>query len=164
MDSQNLEGLLWLSGALYIQSTVFGPPLLLSDKRFSFTSWVATQNSQPHLSPTLQLQMAENRAVVSCPLLDAAQLAELKEAGDCGSVELAKALKLNQSLTKLNLYFCRIGSAGVTALAQALEVNRSLVELALDGNDFCDQLLWSHPAWQPLSSFLDAGVFQLLSP
>ena len=59
--------------------------------------------------------------------------------GDQVATGLAEALKENSTLTKLNLCFNDIGHQGATGLAKALKVNSKLAELNLDGNDIGDQ-------------------------
>jgi hypothetical protein len=55
---------------------------------------------------------------------------------DNGAIALAMALKVNRSITKLDLEYNRIGDAGVEALAIALQDNSTLEELNLLGNFF----------------------------
>jgi len=55
--------------------------------------------------------------------------------GNEGARELADALKVNNTLTHLNLSGTNIGDEGASALADALKVNNTLTSLGLDGND-----------------------------
>jgi hypothetical protein len=54
--------------------------------------------------------------------------------GDPGAKAIAKALESNCTLTKMNLCHNAIGDAGAEALAKALDVNRTLKVLHLRGN------------------------------
>ena len=59
--------------------------------------------------------------------------------GDQGATGLAEALKVNSTLTKLDLCGNGIGYQGATGLAEALKVNSTLTELNLRVNDIGDQ-------------------------
>lgn len=52
-----------------------------------------------------------------------------------GAEALSGALKVNSSLTKLDLRYNKIGDSGAQALSDALEVNTTLTKLNLSGND-----------------------------
>ena len=57
---------------------------------------------------------------------------------DIGARSLAEALKVNESLTELRLGDNGIGDAGASALAEALRVNKTLTKLHLDYNRIGD--------------------------
>ncbi|OHE72562.1 MAG: hypothetical protein A2007_06040 [Verrucomicrobia bacterium GWC2_42_7] len=63
---------------------------------------------------------------------------ESDEFGDLGARALADALKINTSLTELNLTANGIGGVGARALADALKTNTSLTKLNLTGNKIGD--------------------------
>jgi Ran GTPase-activating protein (RanGAP) involved in mRNA processing and transport len=52
-----------------------------------------------------------------------------------GALAIAEALKLNSSLTTLDLGYNEIGIEGAFAIAEGLKVNSSLSTLHLHGND-----------------------------
>ena len=56
-----------------------------------------------------------------------------------GATGLAEALKVNSTLTVLNLADNGTGDQGATGLAEALKVNSTLTELNLEGSDTGDQ-------------------------
>ena len=58
--------------------------------------------------------------------------------GDTGALALGAALEINQSIQKLNLSFNKIGDTGVQALGAALKVNQSLQSLNLEHNKIGD--------------------------
>lgn len=55
--------------------------------------------------------------------------------GPLGAKALSGALKVNSSLTNLNLRFNQIGASGAQALSDALEINTTLTKLDLSDND-----------------------------
>ncbi|XP_004346161.2 hypothetical protein CAOG_05488 [Capsaspora owczarzaki ATCC 30864] len=57
---------------------------------------------------------------------------------DDGAKAFAEALKVNTTLTKLNLWANQIGEAGAQAIAEALKVNATLRTLYLDRNQIGD--------------------------
>ena len=59
--------------------------------------------------------------------------------GAQGATILAEALKVNSTLTELHLVDNGIGAQGATCLAEALKVNSTLTELHLFGNDIGPQ-------------------------
>jgi hypothetical protein len=61
-------------------------------------------------------------------------LSENFDIGVIGASVLAKALRVNQSLTSLNLAMCNVKSAGARQLAESLSVNSTLTELNLMRN------------------------------
>ena len=59
--------------------------------------------------------------------------------GDEGAMHLTNALKVNTSLTKLNLNANSIGAEGAKHLAEAHKLNTSLTTLGLSSNDIGDE-------------------------
>ena len=53
--------------------------------------------------------------------------------GDEGGKAIGEALKVNTSLTKIELYNNNIGDEGAKAIGEALKVNTSLTEIDLYG-------------------------------
>jgi len=58
--------------------------------------------------------------------------------GDAGAAAIAEALKVNKSLTALDLWDNNFSDAGAAALAEALKVNKSLAVLHLYNNSIGD--------------------------
>jgi len=56
------------------------------------------------------------------------------EIGNDGAIAFGKALEVNSSLKKLDLYQSRIGEIGGRAICESLAKNNSLIELILEGN------------------------------
>ena len=54
--------------------------------------------------------------------------------GDEGGKAIGEALKVNTSLTKIDLYENNIGDEGGKTIGEALKVNTSLTEINLNGN------------------------------
>ena len=54
--------------------------------------------------------------------------------GDEGGKAIGEALKVNTSLTEINLDGNKIGDEGGKAIGEALKVNTSLTKIGLDGN------------------------------
>ena len=57
---------------------------------------------------------------------------------DAGATSIAEAIKVNKTLTKLNLCENYISNVGVTSIADALKVNKTLTDLDLSRNCFED--------------------------
>ena len=55
--------------------------------------------------------------------------------GNEGAVAIAEALKVNSTLTSINLCASDIGNDGAVAIAEALKVNSTLTSIALSEND-----------------------------
>ena len=56
--------------------------------------------------------------------------------GDAGAASLAEAMKVNTTLTQLELWANNIGAAGAASLAEAMKVNTTLTRLYLPYNNF----------------------------
>ena len=54
--------------------------------------------------------------------------------GAAGAASLAEAMKVNTTLTQLDLLYSDIGDAGAASLAEAMKVNTTLTQLTLRGN------------------------------
>merc|ERR1712000_264773 len=54
--------------------------------------------------------------------------------GDAGAEKIAEALKVNKTLTSINLRDNKIGDAGAEKIAEALKVNKTLTSLNLREN------------------------------
>ena len=58
--------------------------------------------------------------------------------GDAGAASLAEAMKVNTTLTQLSLWDNNIGAAGAASLAEAMKVNTTLTQLSLWDNNIGD--------------------------
>ena len=58
--------------------------------------------------------------------------------GDAGAASLAEAMKVNTTLTQLDLSYNNIGDAGAASLAEAIKVNTTLTKLDLLDNNIGD--------------------------
>ncbi|KAJ6233656.1 leucine rich repeat family protein [Anaeramoeba flamelloides] len=63
----------------------------------------------------------------------------LKGIGDKGTQVLSESLKVNKTLINLNLCFNEIGDKGMKILSKALKVNQKLTELDLSANRIGDE-------------------------
>ncbi|KAL0239689.1 hypothetical protein GEMRC1_009797 [Eukaryota sp. GEM-RC1] len=61
------------------------------------------------------------------------------DVGDDGARALAEALKVNTTVTNVDLFVCYIGADGARALADALKVNTTVTSLCLGENDIVDE-------------------------
>ena len=57
---------------------------------------------------------------------------------DVGATSIAEAIKVNKTLTDLNLSGNGISDAGATSIAEAIKVNKTLTDLNLSDNDVSD--------------------------
>ncbi|CAF1016313.1 unnamed protein product [Didymodactylos carnosus] len=57
---------------------------------------------------------------------------------DAGAIVLSHSLRVNKTLQVLNLFKCRIGDRGIEALAEALETNITLKEFNIGQNQITD--------------------------
>ncbi|KJE94346.1 hypothetical protein CAOG_005004 [Capsaspora owczarzaki ATCC 30864] len=67
-----------------------------------------------------------------------AQVFEFQKIGDDEAQAIAEALKVNTTLTQLDLSDDKIGDVGAQAIAEALKVNTTLIQLHLHGNQIGD--------------------------
>ena len=81
--------------------------------------------------------------VIECLRLKTTKLQSLllyrSKIGAMGASRLADCLRVNSTLTGLDLFSCRIGDAGATQLADCLRVNTALRSLELQGNGIGDE-------------------------
>ena len=57
---------------------------------------------------------------------------------DAGATSIAEAIKVNKTLTDLNLFGYGISDAGVSSIAEAIKVNKTLTDLNLSDNGVSD--------------------------
>ena len=57
---------------------------------------------------------------------------------DAGATSIAEAIKVNKTLTDLNLFGNGISDAGVSSIAEAIKVNKTLTDLNLSNNGVSD--------------------------
>ena len=124
----------------------FHPTLRLPEARVPRKQTWLTAEQVQHLAaacPTLQ----HAACAVRCRLSDAAAVAtalpgplmlECNGNDDADVTQLAECLRVNATLTSLDLWGCCIGVAGATQLAECLRLNSALTSLDLRGSRIGD--------------------------
>ena len=99
-----------------------------TDLRTLMSNKLDELSTPPNLFANEILKLAELLSKLTTYTVD-------EKIGDTEVIKIAKALKINNTLTTLNLQQNDIGDEGVFALAEALKTNNTLTTLNLQQND-----------------------------